>query len=73
MKRGIIKDISNDKDKNKNKEKQRNKIWKNSPVDFDIDLSENAILYAGHVTSGKTHRNKIGKDNELEQLLEQLP
>lgn len=40
--------------------KKPTKVWKNSPIDFDIDLSEDALLYAGNVVFANTHRYKIG-------------
>jgi hypothetical protein len=45
---------------NKLLNKKPAKVYKNSPVDFDIDLSEDVILYAGNVIHGSTHRYKIG-------------
>jgi hypothetical protein len=36
------------------------KVWKNSPIDFQIDLAEDVTFYAGHVLVGPTPRHKLG-------------
>lgn len=37
------------------------KVWKNSPIDFDIDLDEDVALYAGYVYFLPPYRHKLGK------------
>lgn len=55
-------EMSLEKDQTKNRPvlAKPTKVWKNSHIDFDIDLSDDVILYAGNVVFGKTHRSKIG-------------
>jgi len=41
--------------------KKPTRVWKNSPIDFQIDMAEDVILYAGHlIVEGATPRHKIG-------------
>ena len=37
------------------------RVWKNDPIDFDIDLAEDAKLFAGSVFFVPPHRHKVGK------------
>lgn len=41
------------------------KVWKNSPLDFDIDLDEDTTLYAGYVYFLPPYRHKLGKSLNL--------
>ncbi|ODM96485.1 Beta-1,3-galactosyltransferase brn [Orchesella cincta] len=36
------------------------KVWKNSPVDFDIDLDDDVTLYGGYVYFLPPYRHKLG-------------
>jgi hypothetical protein len=44
----------------KAKEPEEVEVWKNDPMDFDIDLAEDVKLFAGSVLFVPPHRHKIG-------------
>lgn len=41
------------------------KAWKNSPIDFDIDLDDDTPLYAGYVYFLPPYRHKLGNVTNL--------